>query len=54
MGRFVEPGQTLTAKVRVQGREDNRTRLSFRCEVDGERACIADVDYAPAPEDCGS
>jgi 3-hydroxymyristoyl/3-hydroxydecanoyl-(acyl carrier protein) dehydratase len=41
MNRFVEPGSELVARVEVGERS-----VGFRCEVAGERVCIAEVHYA--------
>jgi 3-hydroxymyristoyl/3-hydroxydecanoyl-(acyl carrier protein) dehydratase len=46
MSRFVEPGQSLTARVRVDRRTDDLARLRFRCEVEAERVCIGQAEYA--------
>jgi 3-hydroxymyristoyl/3-hydroxydecanoyl-(acyl carrier protein) dehydratase len=46
MSKFVEPGQVLEARAEVRERGAGSARLGFRCEVAGERVCVADVDYA--------
>jgi 3-hydroxymyristoyl/3-hydroxydecanoyl-(acyl carrier protein) dehydratase len=51
MSQFVEPGQTVVAKARVKEKMDRQARLAFRCEVDGKRVCIAEIDFAATLED---
>jgi 3-hydroxymyristoyl/3-hydroxydecanoyl-(acyl carrier protein) dehydratase len=51
MSQFVEPGQTVVAKARVKEKTDREARLAFRCEVDGKRVCIAEIDFAATLED---
>jgi 3-hydroxymyristoyl/3-hydroxydecanoyl-(acyl carrier protein) dehydratase len=51
MSQFVEPGQTVVAKAKVKEKTDAQARLTFRCEVDGKRVCIAEIDYAATLED---
>ena len=51
MSQFVEPGQTVVAKAKVKEKTDTHARLAFRCEVDGKRVCIAEIDYAASLED---
>lgn len=51
MSQFVEPGQTVVAKARVKEETDAHARVAFRCEVDGKRVCIAEIDYAATLED---
>ncbi|TNF75531.1 MAG: hydroxymyristoyl-ACP dehydratase [Acidobacteria bacterium] len=51
MSQFVEPGQTVVAKARVKERADRQARLTFRCEVDGKRVCIAEIDFVATLED---
>jgi 3-hydroxymyristoyl/3-hydroxydecanoyl-(acyl carrier protein) dehydratase len=46
MSRFVEPGRALVAKVKVSERSSERALLKFRCEVDGERACVGQAEYS--------
>lgn len=46
MSRFVEPGSSLVAKVRVTERSVEKARLKFRCEVDGERVCVGQAEYS--------
>ena len=46
MSRFVEPGSSLVAKIWVAGRGDDNALLKFRCEVDGERACVGQATYS--------
>jgi hypothetical protein len=51
MSQFVEPGQTVVAKAKVKEKTDAQAQLTFRCEVDGKRVCIAEIDYAATLED---
>ncbi len=51
MSQFVEPGQTVVAMAKVKEKTDAQARLSFRCEVDGKRVCIAEIDFAATLED---
>ena len=46
MSRFVEPGSSLVAKVRVTERSAEKALLKFRCEVDGERVCVGQAEYS--------
>jgi 3-hydroxymyristoyl/3-hydroxydecanoyl-(acyl carrier protein) dehydratase len=46
MSRFVEPGSSLVANIRVAERGDDRSLLKFRCEVDGERACVGQATFS--------
>ena len=46
MSRFVEPGQIVVAKATVKEKTASEARLGFRCEVNGKRVCIADIDFA--------
>jgi 3-hydroxymyristoyl/3-hydroxydecanoyl-(acyl carrier protein) dehydratase len=46
MSRFVEPGSSLVAKVQVKDRSVENAQLRFRCEVDGERVCVGQVEYS--------
>jgi len=46
MSRFVEPGSSLTAKVRVAERSAENALLRFRCEVDGGRVCVGEAEYS--------
>jgi 3-hydroxymyristoyl/3-hydroxydecanoyl-(acyl carrier protein) dehydratase len=49
MGRFVEPGASLEAKVRVLERNAESAWLRFRCEVDGARVCVGEAEFSTAP-----
>ncbi|MGB6362707.1 MAG: hydroxymyristoyl-ACP dehydratase [Thermoanaerobaculia bacterium] len=51
MSQFVEPGQTVVAKAKVKEETDTHATVTFRCEVDGKRVCIAEIDYAATLED---
>jgi 3-hydroxymyristoyl/3-hydroxydecanoyl-(acyl carrier protein) dehydratase len=46
MSRFVEPGSSLLAKVRVAERNAENALLKFRCEVDGGRVCVGEAEYS--------
>ena len=46
MSRFVEPGDSLVAKIRVADRGEGNALLKFRCEVDGDRACVGQAAYS--------
>ena len=46
MSRFVEPGSSLVANIRVAERGDDSSLLKFRCEVDGERACVGQAAFS--------
>jgi 3-hydroxymyristoyl/3-hydroxydecanoyl-(acyl carrier protein) dehydratase len=46
MSRFVEPGSSVVAKLRVAERGDDSSLLKFRCEVDGERACVGQAIFS--------
>ena len=48
MTRFVEPGSSLVAKIRVVERSAESALLRFRCEVDGGRACVGEAEYSTA------
>jgi 3-hydroxymyristoyl/3-hydroxydecanoyl-(acyl carrier protein) dehydratase len=48
MSRFVEPGSSLVAAIRVAERDDDSSLLKFRCEVDGERACVGQAAFSRA------
>lgn len=48
MNRFIEPGETVIARAEVRSRSGADAALAFRCEVEGQRACIAEADYARA------
>jgi hypothetical protein len=50
MSQFVEPGQTVVAKAKVREKTESEARLGFRCEVNGKRVCIADIDFAATLE----
>jgi len=49
MSRFVEPGSSLVAKVRVAERSAENALLKFRCEVDGGRVCVGEAEYSAVP-----
>jgi 3-hydroxymyristoyl/3-hydroxydecanoyl-(acyl carrier protein) dehydratase len=49
MNRFVEPGDSLLAKVRVAERHDENALLKFRCELDGARVCVGEAEYSTVP-----
>ena len=51
MSRFVEPGSSLVAKVRVVERSAESALLKFRCEVDGGRVCVGEASYSTAPRE---
>ena len=46
MTRFVEPGSSLVAKIRVVERSAQNALLKFRCEVDGGRVCVGEAKYS--------
>jgi 3-hydroxymyristoyl/3-hydroxydecanoyl-(acyl carrier protein) dehydratase len=46
MSRFVEPGSSLVAKLRVAERVADNALLKFRCEVDGDRVCVGQAEYS--------
>ncbi len=46
MNRFVEPGSELLAKIHVAERKAGTALLSFRCEVDGARVCVGEVEFS--------
>jgi len=46
MSRFVEPGSELRVRAEASDRSAGQARVGFRCEVGGERVCIADVRFA--------
>jgi 3-hydroxymyristoyl/3-hydroxydecanoyl-(acyl carrier protein) dehydratase len=46
MTRFVEPGSSLVAKIRVVERSAENALLKFRCEVDGGRVCVGEARYS--------
>jgi 3-hydroxymyristoyl/3-hydroxydecanoyl-(acyl carrier protein) dehydratase len=48
MSRFVEPGSSLVAKIRVVERSAKNALLKFRCEVDGGRVCVGEAEYSTA------
>jgi len=48
MSRFVEPGSSLVAKIRVVERSAENALLKFRCEVDGGRVCVGEAEYSKA------
>ena len=48
MNRFLEPGCEVTLVADVRSSDERGAQLRFRCEVEGQRVCVADVDYAPA------
>jgi 3-hydroxymyristoyl/3-hydroxydecanoyl-(acyl carrier protein) dehydratase len=48
MTRFVEPGSSLVAKIRVVERSAENALLKFRCEVDGGRVCVGEAGYSVA------
>ena len=48
MSRFVEPGSSLVAKIRVVERSAENALLKFRCEVDGGRVCVGEAEYSTA------
>ncbi len=48
MTRFVEPGSSLVAKIRVVERSAENALLKFRCEVDGGRVCVGEAVYSVA------
>lgn len=48
MSRFVEPGSSLVAKIRVVERSAENALLRFRCEVDGGRVCVGEAGYSVA------
>ena len=48
MTRFVEPGSSLVAKIRVVERSAENAQLRFRCEVDGGRVCVGEAGYSVA------
>ncbi len=48
MSRFVEPGSSLVAKVRVVERSSENALMRFRCEVDGGRVCVGEAGYSVA------
>lgn len=50
MSQFVEPGQTVVAKAKVKEKTESEARIVFRCEVNGKRVCIADIDFAATLE----
>lgn len=49
MNRFVEPGDSLVAKVRVAERGAESALLKFRCELDGARVCVGEAKYSTVP-----
>jgi 3-hydroxymyristoyl/3-hydroxydecanoyl-(acyl carrier protein) dehydratase len=51
MSRFVDPGRSLVAKVRVVDRSAENALLRFRCEVDGGRVCVGEAGYSVAAEE---
>lgn len=50
MSQFVEPGQILVATAKLKTRTAEQARLTFRCEVDGKRVCLADIEYGASLE----
>jgi 3-hydroxymyristoyl/3-hydroxydecanoyl-(acyl carrier protein) dehydratase len=53
MRRFVEPGETVEATVRVKERNPSSARLGFDCAVGSGRACVALADYTVATPEGG-
>ena len=51
MNRFVEPGDSLLAKVWSVERGAESARLRFRCELDGARVCVGEAEYSATPGD---
>ena len=49
MNRFVEPDDSLVAKVRVAERGAESALLKFRCELDGARVCVGEAKYSTVP-----
>ncbi|MCP4901234.1 MAG: hypothetical protein GY906_30055 [bacterium] len=50
MRRFVEPGQTVTAKLKVKERDKETAQLAFVCEADGRRVCTGEAEFGAAEE----
>jgi 3-hydroxymyristoyl/3-hydroxydecanoyl-(acyl carrier protein) dehydratase len=50
MSRFVEPGHTVVVRAKVEKDRGAGVRVAFRCEMDGKRVLVADVDYVPGLE----
>jgi len=46
MKRFVEPGSSLVAKLRVAEQNDDEALLKFFCELDGARICAGEAKYS--------
>ncbi len=46
MKRFVEPGSSLVAKIRVAEHNAAKALLKFVCELDGARVCVGEAQYA--------
>lgn len=45
MSRFVEPGSSLVAKVKVAERSAEKALMKFRCEVEGERVFVGQAEF---------
>lgn len=48
MNRFVAPGSTVRLHADLKDGSEGGARILFRCEVDDQRICVAEADYAPA------
>jgi 3-hydroxymyristoyl/3-hydroxydecanoyl-(acyl carrier protein) dehydratase len=46
MKRFVEPGSSLVAKLRVKEQNADEALLKFFCELDGARVCAGEARYS--------
>ena len=49
MKRFVEPGSSLVAKIRVAEQDTEKALLRFHCELDGARICVGEARYSAIP-----
>jgi len=46
MKRFVEPGSSLVARLRVAEQNAEEALLKFFCELDGVRICVGEAQYS--------
>jgi 3-hydroxymyristoyl/3-hydroxydecanoyl-(acyl carrier protein) dehydratase len=50
MSQFVPPGDTITARLQVKAHSERAARLAFRCEVEGQRVCLGQAEFAGGAE----
>ena len=49
MKRFVEPGCSLVAKIRVAEHDSEKALLRFHCELEDARVCVGEAQYSAIP-----